>query len=138
LSPDSRFWHHPGVSVLPRISPPTGFDIAATSRGHRAVQRNRKGPPQRRYRTSKLEGNGVIKASRLAVEVTLADHTAQDMRRFEERVLAAPEVALCYATGSGVDYMLHVVSRDIDHYQRFIDSLLTDDIGISMADSVPD
>ncbi|OTP76418.1 hypothetical protein PAMC26577_11040 [Caballeronia sordidicola] len=42
MSPDSRFWHHPGVSVLPRISPPTGFDIAATSRGHRAVRRNEK------------------------------------------------------------------------------------------------
>ena len=94
---------------------------------------------------------GAIKASRIVVEVTLAKHTAQDMRRFEERVLAAPEVALCYATGGGVDYMLHVVSRDIDHYQRFIDSLLTDDIGIekyftyivtkvvkSMPDSVPD
>ncbi|OTP76419.1 Leucine-responsive regulatory protein, regulator for leucine (or lrp) regulon [Caballeronia sordidicola] len=80
----------------------------------------------------------MIKASRLVVEVTPADHTAQDMRRFEERVLAAPEVALCYATGGGVDYMLHVVSRDIDHYQRFIDSLLTDDIGITMPDSVPD
>jgi Lrp/AsnC family transcriptional regulator, regulator of ectoine-degradation genes len=50
-----------------------------------------------------------------------------------------------------VDYMLHVVSRDIDHYQRFIDSLLTDEIGIekyftyivtkvvkSMPEGVPD
>jgi len=47
--------------------------------------------------------------------------------------------------------VLHVVSRDIDHYQRFIDSLLMDEIGIeryftyivtkvvkSMPDSVPD
>ena len=100
---------------------------------------------------AELDWVGTIKASRIVVEVTLAKHTAQDMRRFEERVLAAPEVTLCYATGGGVDYMLHVVSRDIDHYQRFIDSLLTDDIGIekyftyivtkvvkSMPDSVPD
>ena len=100
---------------------------------------------------AELDWVGAIKASRIVVEVTLAKHTAQDMRRFEERVLAAPEVALCYATGGGVDYMLHVVSRDIDHYQRFIDSLLTDEIGIekyftyivtkvvkSMSDSVPD
>ncbi len=30
LPPDSRFWHHPSVSVLPHISAPTDFDTAAT------------------------------------------------------------------------------------------------------------
>jgi Lrp/AsnC family transcriptional regulator of ectoine degradation len=73
------------------------------------------------------------------------------MRRFVERVESAPEVAQCYATGGGVDYVLHVVSRDIDHYQRFIDSLLVDELGIekyftyivtkvvkSMPDDAPD
>jgi Lrp/AsnC family transcriptional regulator of ectoine degradation len=52
------------------------------------------------------------------------------MRRFEERVQAAPEVVQCYATGGGVDYVLHVLARDIDHYQRFIDALLMDELGI--------
>jgi Lrp/AsnC family transcriptional regulator, regulator of ectoine-degradation genes len=94
-------------------------------------------------RVRRLEESGVIrgyradvdwarafKGSRIIVEVTLARHTAQDMRRFEERVAAAPEVVQCHATGGGVDYVLHVMSRDIDHYQRFIDSLLTDELGI--------
>ncbi len=72
----------------------------------------------------------VFKGSRIVLEVTLSRHTAQDMRRFEERVMAAPEIAQCYATGGGVDYVLHVVSRDIDHYQRFIDSLLVEELGI--------
>ncbi|SAL14106.1 Lrp/AsnC family transcriptional regulator [Caballeronia telluris] len=115
-------------------------------------------------RVKKLEESGVIRGyraeidwaaafrgSRIVVEVTLARHTAQDMRRFEARVTEAPEVAQCYATGGGVDYVLHVVSRDIDHYQRFIDSLLVDELGIekyftyivtkvvkSMPDDVPD
>jgi Lrp/AsnC family transcriptional regulator of ectoine degradation len=52
------------------------------------------------------------------------------MRRFEERIAAAPQVVQCHATGGGVDYVMHVMSRDIDHYQRFIDSLLTDELGI--------
>ncbi len=94
-------------------------------------------------RVKRLEEGGVIrgyradidwvrafKGSRVVVEVTLARHTAQDMRRFEERVAAAPEVVQCHATGGGVDYVMHVMSRDIDHYQRFIDSLLTDELGI--------
>jgi Lrp/AsnC family transcriptional regulator of ectoine degradation len=94
-------------------------------------------------RVRKLEESGIIKGyradvdwsaafkgSRIVVEVRLARHTAHDMRRFEERVGKAPEVVQCYATGGGVDYVMHVVSRDIDHYQRFIDTLLVDELGI--------
>jgi Lrp/AsnC family transcriptional regulator, regulator of ectoine-degradation genes len=94
-------------------------------------------------RVRKLEESGLIrgyradvdwiaafKGSRILVEVTLARHTAQDMRRFEERVQQAPEVVQCYATGGGVDYVLHVVSRDIDHYQRIMDSWLLEELGI--------
>ncbi|MBP0592011.1 Lrp/AsnC family transcriptional regulator [Paraburkholderia sp. LEh10] len=83
----------------------------------------------RGYRTD-IDWAKVFKGSRIVVEVTLARHTAQDMRRFEERVAAAPEITQCYATGGGVDYVLHVMARDIDHYQRFIDVLLTDELGI--------
>ena len=94
-------------------------------------------------RVRRLEESGVIrgyhadvdwlrafKGSRVIVEVTLARHTAHDMHRFEERIAAAPEVVQCHATGGGVDYVMQVMSRDIDHYQRFIDSLLTDELGI--------
>ncbi|MFP3554069.1 Lrp/AsnC family transcriptional regulator [Paraburkholderia sp. SIMBA_049] len=83
----------------------------------------------RGYRTD-VDWAKAFKGSRIIVEVTLARHTAHDMRRFEERVASAPEVVQCHATGGGVDYFLHVVARDIDHYQRFIDSLLTDEVGI--------
>ncbi|MEJ8797025.1 Lrp/AsnC family transcriptional regulator [Trinickia caryophylli] len=83
----------------------------------------------RGYRAD-IDWAAAFKGSRIVVEIALARHTAQDMRRFEERVAAAPEVEQCYATGGGVDYVMHVASRDIDHYQRFIDSLLTDELGI--------
>jgi Lrp/AsnC family transcriptional regulator of ectoine degradation len=83
----------------------------------------------RGYRTD-IDWTKAFQGSRIIVEVTLARHTAQDMRRFEERISAASEVVQCYATGGGVDYVLHVVSQDIYHYQRFIDGLLTDEIGI--------
>ncbi|ABE35986.1 asnC family protein [Paraburkholderia xenovorans LB400] len=83
----------------------------------------------RGYRAD-IDWVGAFKGSRVVVEVTLARHTAHDMRRFEERIAAAPQVVQCHATGGGVDYVMHVMSRDIDHYQRFIDSLLTDELGI--------
>ncbi|VXC80055.1 Transcriptional regulatory protein DoeX [Burkholderia sp. 8Y] len=79
---------------------------------------------------AEIDWTAAFKGSRIVVEVSLSRHTAQDMRRFEERVNAAPEIVQCYATGGGVDYVLHVVSRDIDHYQRFIDSLLVEELGI--------
>ncbi|MFM0730456.1 Lrp/AsnC family transcriptional regulator [Paraburkholderia sediminicola] len=93
------------------------------------VKRLEEGSVIRGYRAD-IDWVRAFKGSRVVVEVTLARHTAQDMRRFEERIAAAPEVVQCHATGGGVDYVMHVMSRDIDHYQRFIDSLLTDELGI--------
>jgi Lrp/AsnC family transcriptional regulator of ectoine degradation len=93
------------------------------------VRRLEEGGLIRGYRAD-VDWARAFKGSRIIVEVTLARHTAQDMRRFEERIAAASEVVQCHATGGGVDYVLHVMSRDIDHYQRFIDSLLTDELGI--------
>jgi Lrp/AsnC family transcriptional regulator of ectoine degradation len=83
----------------------------------------------RGYRAD-VDWTAAFKGSRIVVEVTLARHTAPDMRRFEARVADAPEVVQCYATGGGVDYVMQVMSRDIDHYQRFIDALLTAELGI--------
>ncbi|MEM5447564.1 Lrp/AsnC family transcriptional regulator [Paraburkholderia guartelaensis] len=83
----------------------------------------------RGYR-AEVDWVGAMRGSRIVVEVTLSRHTAPEMRRFEERVSAAEEVMQCYATGGGVDYVLHVMARDIDHYQRFIDALLMEDLGI--------
>ncbi|HTH60107.1 MAG TPA: Lrp/AsnC family transcriptional regulator [Paraburkholderia sp.] len=83
----------------------------------------------RGYRAD-IDWTGAFRGSRIVVEVTLARHTAHDMRRFEARIAASPEVSQCYATGGGVDYVMHVMSRDIDHYQRFVDALLMEDLGI--------
>lgn len=66
----------------------------------------------------------------VVVEVSLSKHTAQHMQVFEDRVMRAPEVVQCYATGGGVDYVMHVRAKDIDHYQRFIDTLLLEDLAI--------
>ncbi|VVE75190.1 AsnC family transcriptional regulator [Pandoraea captiosa] len=83
----------------------------------------------RGYRAD-IDWSGVVQVSRIVVEITLARHTAHDMQRFESRLREAPEVVQCHATGGGVDYIVHVLARDIDHYQRFIDDLLMADFGI--------
>ena len=65
---------------------------------------------------AQIDWSAVFKSQQVLVEITLARHTAQDMRRFEQRMNEAAEVAFCYATGGGVDYMAMIQAPDIDHY----------------------
>ncbi|OHV80960.1 Lrp/AsnC family transcriptional regulator [Ensifer sp. LCM 4579] len=64
------------------------------------------------------------------VEVTLGNHRQADFDRFERAIASTPEVVACWSVGGGVDYMLKVVTADIDAYQRLVDALLGRDIGI--------
>lgn len=94
-------------------------------------------------RLRKLEQAGIIAGyhARLAprriapfatilVEVTLANHRQADFDRFETAIAAIQAVTDCWSVGGGVDYILKVVARDIDAYQRLIDRMLAQDIGI--------
>jgi Lrp/AsnC family transcriptional regulator of ectoine degradation len=64
------------------------------------------------------------------VEITLGAHRQADFDRFERAVKAVPEVVGCWSLGGGIDYLLKIVARDIDGYQRLIDRLLESEIGI--------
>ncbi|HKL68982.1 Lrp/AsnC family transcriptional regulator [Salibaculum sp.] len=64
------------------------------------------------------------------VQVTLSNHRAEDFRRFEAALEDRPEICTCWALGGGVDYMLRLVVADVDAYQRLMDALLDDGVGI--------
>lgn len=94
-------------------------------------------------RLKRLEESGIIAgyAARLSlkklapvttvmVEVVLKQHRAADFERFESRIRATPEIVDCQATGGGIDYVMKVVVRDIDAYQRLMDDLLESDLQI--------
>lgn len=94
-------------------------------------------------RLRKLEQAGIISGyhARLALrvvapvttvmmEVTLGNHRQGDFDRFERAIRDVPEVVACWSVGGGVDYLLRVVARDIDAYQRLVDALLAREIGI--------
>lgn len=85
-----------------------------------------------------IEGYGArINLRRLGPHVTvfvaaeLADHTAASFRAFEAAMLRYEEVVGCWALGGGFDYLLHILTRDIDAYQRLIDAMLEARIGLS-------
>jgi Lrp/AsnC family transcriptional regulator of ectoine degradation len=94
-------------------------------------------------RLRRLEESGVIAgyharldpkklgpAATVMVEIALGDHRAADFERFEKAIRDVPEVVECQATGGGIDYVMKVVVPDVDTYQRLIDRLLQEGIGI--------
>lgn len=94
-------------------------------------------------RLKRLEKAGFIKGYRaeinlaklggtttVLVEVALKNHRFEDFEVFERAVRKVPEIVECLATGGGIDYLLKIVTSDIDAYQRLIDELLTGGIGI--------
>lgn len=85
-----------------------------------------------------IEGYGAsINLKKLASHVTvfvsveLTDHTAASFQRFERSIQSYDEVVACWALGGGFDYILQVVTRDIDAYQSLIDRLLEAQIGLA-------
>lgn len=92
-------------------------------------------------RLRKLEQAGIIAgyharltprrvAPIVIMEVALANHRQADFDRFKRAMLERPELQACWSVGGGVDYFLKVMTRDIDAYQRMVDQMLAEDIGI--------
>lgn len=94
-------------------------------------------------RLRKLEKAGIVAGYHAAIamraiapvatvlmEVTLASHRQADFDRFERVIRDVPEIVACWSVGGGVDYVVKVMARDIDAYQRLVDALLEREIGI--------
>ncbi|PLX33720.1 MAG: AsnC family transcriptional regulator [Hyphomicrobiales bacterium] len=73
---------------------------------------------------------GLTSATTVMVEVALKYHHSSGFQRFEAAVSETPEITECFATGGGIDYLMKVVCRDVDSYQRLMDRLLAADLGI--------
>jgi Lrp/AsnC family transcriptional regulator of ectoine degradation len=63
--------------------------------------------------------------------VELESHRAEDFQSFERALTPLDEVVACWAVGGGFDYILQVVTRDIDSYQRLVDHLLESRVGVA-------
>ena len=62
------------------------------------------------------------------VRVQLARHDADTIAAFSQRVNDWDEVVACHALTGNMDYLLHVVVQDLDHFSRFLlDRLLSGD-----------
>lgn len=79
---------------------------------------------------ARIDWRLVAPITTVIVEITLGGHRQADFDRFERAMRAEPEVVSCWSTGGGVDYVLKVVARDVEAYQRLVDGWLGREIGI--------
>ncbi len=64
------------------------------------------------------------------VTVELESHRPENFQAFELAMGRHDEIVAAWALGGGYDYLLQVITRDIDSYQRLIDALLAARIGM--------
>ena len=62
--------------------------------------------------------------------VELESHRPETFQTFERAIALHDEVVAVWAIGGGFDYLMQVVTRDIDTYQRLIDALLAQRLGM--------
>jgi Lrp/AsnC family transcriptional regulator, leucine-responsive regulatory protein len=52
------------------------------------------------------------------VLINLQAHNDENIGRFEQEVLANPFVIACHAVTGDMDYLLHVIARDVEHLSQ--------------------
>ena len=99
-------------------------------------------------RVQRLERDGVIAGYRAEVDpaqlglgltafvrVQLARHDAAAIDAFSAFVNAWDEVVACHALTGDMDYLLHVVVRDLEHFSRFLLDRLLGQAGVADVNS---
>ena len=89
-------------------------------------------------RVGSLEEAGVIRgyhadldASKLGFAITvfamvsLKSQAEEDLRAFEDHIKGLPEVRECHMLNGEIDFILKIVSRDLQSFQEFLTSKLT-------------
>ena len=57
--------------------------------------------------------------------VSLKSQAEADLRAFEQHVAALPQVRECHMLNGEIDFILKIVSHDLQEFQRFLTSQLT-------------
>jgi len=57
-------------------------------------------------------------------EINLSKHTEKNALEFESRVAACPQITECYSTTGNADYLIKVITTDIQSYESFLHNVL--------------
>lgn len=99
-------------------------------------------------RVRELEDAGVIK-NRVALlnprslglqihvllSVSMVEHSDRVRQAFEEHVLGLPEVMECFSVSGNRDYVLQIISRDMESYNEFLNAKILHHSSVHSASS---
>lgn len=85
--------------------------------------------------TARVEPRAVGLGLQAFVRVQLARHDAESIAHFIRRVEESREVVACHALTGDMDYLLHVIVEDLDHFSRFLLDRLLNDSGVADVNS---
>jgi Lrp/AsnC family transcriptional regulator, leucine-responsive regulatory protein len=99
-------------------------------------------------RVQRLEAEGVISGYAALVDpaavglglqafvrVQLEKHGSAEVQHFIERVRSWNEVIACHALTGEMDYLLHIVVSDLEHFSRFLLDNLLNETGVADVNS---
>ena len=67
--------------------------------------------------------------------VAMTEHTDENRHDFERHVQTLPDVTECYSVSGERDYVLHVIVKDMDAYNQFLNSQVLKHAAVRSASS---
>jgi Lrp/AsnC family transcriptional regulator len=69
------------------------------------------------------------------LSVSMVKHSDRTRKDFEDHVQSLPEVMECFSVSGDRDYLLHIVSRDMESYNQFLNRYILDHPSVHSASS---
>ena len=69
------------------------------------------------------------------LSVSMNKHSVQTRQDFEDHVQTLPEVMECFSVSGDRDYLLHIVARDMESYNEFLNTRILDHPSVHSASS---
>ncbi|MFT6917167.1 MAG: Lrp/AsnC family transcriptional regulator of ectoine degradation [Motiliproteus sp.] len=72
----------------------------------------------------------IIDLATVFVTISLKTHNRADFQRFENYIQSVDDIVECNATGGGSDYVMKVISANLHDFQKVMEEMLNNEIGI--------
>jgi Lrp/AsnC family transcriptional regulator len=69
------------------------------------------------------------------LSVSMNKHSVRTRKDFEQHVQTLPEVTECFSVSGDRDYLLHIVARDMESYNDFLNTMILDHPSVHSASS---
>jgi Lrp/AsnC family transcriptional regulator len=69
------------------------------------------------------------------LSVSMNKHSVRTRKEFEQHVQTLPEVTECFSVSGDRDYLLHIVARDMESYNDFLNTMILDHPSVHSASS---